>query len=41
MHSWKEDVALTMIKILYDPELVIHFMKILCSLRRDHLVEEG
>lgn len=41
MYSWKEDVALTMIKLLYDPELVIHFMKILCSLRREHLLEEA
>ena len=41
MLSWKEDVALTFIKLLYDPELVIHFMKILCSLRREHLVEEA
>jgi len=41
MLSWKEDVALTFIKLLYDPELVIHFMKILCSLRREHLLEEA
>jgi hypothetical protein len=33
MLSWKEDVALTFIKLLYDPELVIYFMKILFSLR--------
>ena len=41
MFSWKEDVALTLIKLLYDPELVIHFMKILCSLRREHLLEDA
>lgn len=41
MLYWKEDVALTFIKLLYDPELVIHFMKILCYLRREHLLEDA
>jgi len=41
MLSWKEDIALILIKLLYDPELVIYFMKILCSLRRKYLLEEA
>ena len=41
MLSWKEDVALTFIKLLYDPELVIHFMKILLPVRREHLLEDA
>lgn len=41
MLSWKEDVALTFIKLLNDPELVIYFMKILCSLRKEHLLEDA
>ena len=41
MLSWKEDVALTFIKLLYDPELVVHFMKILCLVRREYLLEDA
>jgi len=41
MLSWKEDIALILIKLLYDPELVIYFMKILCPIRRIYLLEEA
>jgi len=39
MFTWNEQVALGLINILEDPELVIHFMRVLKPLRRD-LIEE-
>lgn len=37
---WKESVALIIIEILKDPNISLHFMKILMPLRRDYLDDE-
>ncbi len=41
MLTWKETVAIYIIHLLKDPELVIHFLKILMPLRRDFVEEEA
>lgn len=41
MFSWDETVAISLISILGDPELVIYFMSILKPMRRDYVEEEA
>ena len=41
MFTWSETVAISIIHLLKDPELVIHFLKILMPLRRDFVEEEA
>ena len=41
MFTWNETVAISLISILGDPELVIYFMSILKPMRRDHIEEEA
>jgi hypothetical protein len=39
--NWKELVSLGLINFLHDPELVIHFMKVLMPLRRAFIEDES
>lgn len=41
MLTWSENVAISLISILRDPELVIYFMSILKPMRRDFIEEEA
>ena len=41
MFTWEETVAISLISILGDPELVIYFLSILKPLRREYLEEEA
>ena len=41
MFTWNETVAISLISILRDPELVIYFMSILKPMRRDFVEEEA
>jgi hypothetical protein len=41
MFTWEELVALGLINIFNDPELVISFLKVLKPLRRDHVEDEA
>ena len=41
MFTWNETVAISLISILRDPELVIYFMKILKPMRRNFIEEEA
>ena len=41
MFTWNENVAVSLISILRDPELVIYFMKILKPMRRKFIEEEA
>jgi hypothetical protein len=41
MFTWNETVAISLISILKDPELVIYFMSILKPMRRDFVEEEA
>ena len=41
MFTWNETVAISLISILGDPELVIYFMSILKPMRRDYIEKEA
>lgn len=41
MFTWNETVAISLISILQDPELVLHFMSILKPMRRDFVEGEA
>ena len=41
MFSWNETVAIAMIGVLRDPELIIYFMSILKPKRRDYIEDEA
>ena len=41
MFTWNETVAISLISIFGDPELVIYFMSILKPMRRDFVEEEA
>ena len=41
MFNWNETVAISLISVLRDPELIIYFMSILKPMRRDFAVEEA